>query len=172
MAVTTRNIEARQHQSRWPVVQRLNSALSLGLSLIALVTLVLALQTLSVWGQQRLDDIRYGRPRTVHLAGVTGSGDSAEQPTHVIAMNLEGQISILVLPHGDTSQITTLPGPYVIGQDGWAAVPQPELRDITGDGLADLLVTIRGETIVYLNKSGVFSLITPEERANLSLAHP
>jgi hypothetical protein len=37
------------------------------------------------------------------------------------------------------------------------------LADADGDGLADLVVTIHNEQVVYLNRDGAFRLPNPEE---------
>lgn len=163
MAVTTTTIRPRP-----PVGRRLTptSLLAASTYILALIALVVLAQHASAWAQARLDDLRYGSPRTVHLSGVVG-GDSAAAPTRFIAMNLGGQVSILVLPAGDSGRLAALPGPYVIGRGGADAVPQLELADLTGDGQADLLLTVRGETVVYVNHEGTFALITQEERARL-----
>jgi hypothetical protein len=133
-----------------------------------LLTLTLAVNRGMGWAQRSLDDLRYGMPRTVHLAEVVGGGDSMAAPTRFIALNIDGQVSVLVLPGGDASRLVTLPGPYVIGDHGSAAVPLLALADLTGDGAPDLLLTIRGETIVYGNHDGTFALLTLEERARLA----
>jgi hypothetical protein len=88
-------------------------------------------------------------------------------PTHIIALNMSGQIKVLVLPGGDTDAMQVLTGPYLVGHDAPYETAMPALQDLDGDGHVDLLVTVRGESIVYLNKDGQFRLITPEERTEL-----
>jgi hypothetical protein len=134
--------------------------------LALLAAVVLIGHALSV-GQQWLNDIRYGMPRTVQVSGYVGHGDAHTMPTHFIAINLDGQVSVLEIPGGDIDQLTVLPGPYVVGADGPRVVPQLDLGDLDGDGHSDLLITLRGETVVYLNKDGGFRLMTPAERARL-----
>jgi hypothetical protein len=163
MAVKVSTIRARLPDWRRA---SLTSLLAAGTYILALVALIVLAQHATAWGQARLDDLRYGMPRTVHLAGVVG-GDSAGAPTRFVGLNLDGQISIMVMPAGDSSKLAALPGPYVIGRGGAEAVPHLELADLTGDGQADLLLTVRGETVVYVNHEGTFALITPEERARL-----
>lgn len=163
MAVTITDIRPRLPGWRRPALTPLLAA---GTYILALIALVVLSQQVGAWAQVRLDDLRYGRPRTVHLSGVVG-GDSAAAPTRFIGLNLDGQLSILVLPAGDSSRTVALPGPYVIGRGGADAVPELGLADLTGDGQADLLLTVRGETVVYVNHEGTFALITPEERARL-----
>jgi hypothetical protein len=134
--------------------------------LAALAVYVLVGHALS-WGKRKVEDVRYGYPRMVHLSGVVGHGDSPESPTHFIALNLEHQVSVLQLPAGDTREVQVLRGPYLFGEAGHYEVPSLALRDVDGDGLSDLLLTVRGEVVVFLNKDGDFRLITAEERVVL-----
>lgn len=166
MAVTSRLLTSARANAR--PGRLLAWLLQASLYAIVLLSFTLVANRGLGWTQRALDDLRYGMPRTVQLTDVVGAGDSVLSPTHFIALNIEGQISVLVLPGGDASRLVTLPGPYVIGDYGRAAVPRLALTDLTGDGAPDLLLTIRGETIVYGNQSGTFTLLTPEERARLA----
>lgn len=135
--------------------------------LLLLVLGYLLLTPIFAWGQQRLDDVRYGFPRAVQLNGFVGHNEALGEPTHLIALNLRGQISIMELPGGDAADIRTLPGPYLIGADSQFVVPHLALRDVNGDARPDLLLQLREETIVYINDTETFRLITPAERAQL-----
>jgi hypothetical protein len=136
--------------------------------LLLLVLGYLVLTPVIVWGQRRLDDVRYGFPRTTHTEGFVGHGEESGDPTHLIALNLRGQVSILEIPGADTSKLRALPGPYLVGADGPYVVPYLSLADVTGDGQADLLLQVREEVVVYVNENGAFRLITPAERARLA----
>lgn len=145
--------------------------------LVTLVTYVLAALAVYVlvshaltWGERAFDDLRYGFPRSDQVSGIVGHGDSEDAPTHLIALNLNGQVSVLEIPGGDTSQVRTLTGPYLFGDDGAYEVPRLTLRDMDRDGLKDVIMTIRGEMIVYVNKDGAFRLPTAEERTVLEEA--
>lgn len=163
MAVTSNTLKPRARAGRRVSPAALFAAVTYILLLLALAALV---QRGAAWAQERADDVRFGTPRTVHLSGVVG-GDSAAAPTRFVGLNLDGQLSILVLPAGDSGRLSVLPGPYVVGRDGAKAVPELALADLSGDGQADLLLTVRGETVVYINHGGEFALITAEERARL-----
>lgn len=118
------------------------------------------------WGQVRLDDVRYGRPRTSHLEGFIGH-EAAGSPTRFIGMNIERQVIILELPGGDAAQVRSLPGPYLFGADEDLTPVLLSLRDADGDGQDDLMVNVRNEQIVYLNRDGGFRLPTPEEQQRI-----
>jgi hypothetical protein len=120
------------------------------------------------WGQRRLDDLRYGFPRSTQVDGFVGHGEQDGEPTHLVGLNIHGQISILELPGGDASTLRTIQGPYLVGADGPYAVPMLTLQDVTDDGNVDLLVQIRDEVVVYVNENGTFRLMTPTERAQFA----
>ncbi len=120
------------------------------------------------WGQRRLDDLRYGFPRSTQVDGFVGHGEQDGEPTHLIGLNIHGQISVLEMPGGDANKARTIQGPYLVGADGPYAVPMLTLQDVTGDGNVDLLVQVRNEVIVYVNENGTFRLMTPAERAQLA----
>jgi hypothetical protein len=158
MAVTSRDLPGT---TRTHPLTPLLTAVTYALALLALTVL---LQHALTWSRHRIDDVRYGMPRRVHLAGQALPADTPAAPTHVITLNLNGQISILVLPNGDAGRAQALAGPYLVGADNRYVVPRPALADLTGDGRADLLVTVRGETLVYVQEGEGFRLLTPEER--------
>jgi hypothetical protein len=118
-----------------------------------------------------LDDYRYGRPRTHHVSAFVGHGEQGGQPTHLTAINLNRQVVILELPGGDPAAVRTLAGPYLFGAEEHLTPVALTVRDVDGDGQADLLLNIRREQIVYLNKDGAFRLPTAEEQAQLTKQH-
>ncbi len=118
------------------------------------------------------DDIRYGRPRTTHLSGFVGHGEDRGVETHLMAVNLNRRVVIIELPGGDPSVARVFEGPYLFGADEALTPIDLQLRDIDGDGTPDLLVTIRREQVIYLNKDGVFRLPTAAEQAALSRVKP
>jgi hypothetical protein len=138
--------------------------------LLLLVLGYLLLTPILAWGQRRLDDMRYGFPRTTQIDGFVGHNESSGAPTHLIAINLHRQISVLAIPGGDTAKVQALEGPYLVGADGEYVVPRLSLEDVTGDGNVDLLLQVREEVVVYVNDNGSFRLITPAERAQLAQA--
>ena len=136
--------------------------------LLLLVLGYLLLTPVFAWGQRRLDDVRYGFPRSTQLDGLVGHDEAGGEPTHLMALNLRGQISILELPGGDPAKMRAIVGPYLVGADGPFVVPHLSLQDVSGDGQIDLLLQVREEVVVYMNENGTFRLITPAERARLA----
>jgi hypothetical protein len=120
-----------------------------------------------VWGQRQLDTMRYGFPRAAQISAYVGHGDERLGPTLIETRNINGQISVLIFPAGDTSEVNVLHGPYLVGPDAPYEVARPLLRDMNGDTHVDLLVEVRGELVVYINERGTFRLMTAAERATL-----
>jgi hypothetical protein len=137
---------------------RLLLALALGLMLLV------ALITLADWGRVRLDDLRYGRPRTTHLTAFVGHHDGEGVPTHLIALNLNRRITIIEIPGGDPARMRTIAGPYLVGKDEELTVATMRLLDVNGDGHLDLLVRLKNEEVVYINEKSEFRLMTRTER--------
>ena len=135
--------------------------------LLLLVLGYLLLTPVFAWGQRRLDDMRYGFPRTTQLDGLVGHDEAGGEPTHLMALNLRGQISILEIPGGDPAKTRAIVGPYLVGADGPYVVPHLSLEDVSGDGQVDLLLQVREEIVVYINENATFRLMTPAERARL-----
>jgi hypothetical protein len=138
--------------------------------LLLLVLGYLLLTPAFTWGQRRVDDLRYGYPRTTQITGFVGHAEEAGAPTHLMALNLHGQVSVLEIPGGDVSQVRSFAGPYLVGADGRYVVPHLALRDLNGDAQPDLLLQVREEIVVYINEGGTFRLITPAERLQLTEA--
>jgi hypothetical protein len=149
----------RALESGWTTVLAYGLLLVLG---YALLTPVLT------WGQRRVDDLRYGYPRATQVEGFVGHAEQGGAPTHLMALNLHGQVSVVELPGGDAGQVRSFEGPYLVGADGRYVVPHLALSDLTGDGQADLLLQVREEIVVYVNENGTFRLMTPAERVQLA----
>jgi hypothetical protein len=140
-------------------------AITLLLAMLAVYALVGAVIG---WGQVQFDDLRYGRPRTTHLQAMVGHESATGQPTHLIAMNLNRQVVVLELAGGDPNTIRSLPGPYLFGAGEDLTPVTMTLSDVDGDGQPDLLLDVRREQIVYLNKDGSFRLPTADEQRQLA----
>jgi hypothetical protein len=170
MAVTSKNLRSAQRaRARSSLVSRRLHTAAYGITLLLATLAVYAAISLLVSNiHTKVDDLRYGRPRTIQLDSFVGHDEPAGHPTHVIAMNLNRQVIVVELPGGDASKTRTIVGPYLFGADADLTPVLPSLRDMDGDGQPDLLLDIRSEQIVYLNKDGAFRLPTPDEQVQLS----
>lgn len=170
MAVVSRRMNSRRTVRTSRVRQALASTWMTALAYVLLLILgYLLLTPVFAWGQRRLDDMRYGYPRSTQVDGSVGQAAGGE-PSHFIALNLRGQVSIVEIPGGDPGKVRTINGPYLVGADGPFVVPRLSLADVSGDSKPDLLLQVREEVVVYINDNGSFRLITPAERARLSQA--
>lgn len=173
MAVTSKNMRsaprARAYSpatpGRFHTVAYTVALLLAALTIYTLVSLVMGKLHVVV------DDLRYGRPRTAQLDGFVGH-EEAGRPTHLMAINLNRQIIVVELPGGDPTKMRSITGPYLFGADEDLTPVLLNLRDMDGDGAADLLLDVRREQIVYLNKDGTFRLPTLEEDARLKRGGP
>jgi hypothetical protein len=167
MAVTSKSFPSdagRPQAARRPALRALLYGVVLALAAVAVYGMVGM-----VFGYLRvaLDDLRYGRPRTYQLEAFVGHNESDGRPTHLMAINLNRQVTIIEIPGGDPSHIRTLTGPYLFGAREDLTPLTLSVSDVDGDGAPDLLVDVRQEQIVYLNRDGAFRLPTPEEQARL-----
>lgn len=137
-------------------------------AVLAITALHLIISAIVQWGQTTWDDIRYGRPRTMHLYGFVGHDDAHGIPSHFIAMNLNRQVVVLEIPGGNIRNIRSYLGPYLFGIQEALTPVHIELTDKDRDGLPDLLVRVNQEEIVYLNRDGAFRLPEPAEQVRMT----
>ena len=174
MAVTSKNLRsAQREQSTNAALPRRLHAAAYGLTLLlAALAIYAAVSLLMSKLHVVVDDLRYGRPRTTQLDGFVGHNEAAGHPTHLMAINLNRQIVVVELPGGDPTKVHTITGPYLFGANEDFTPVTLSLRDMDGDGHVDLLLDVRREQLVYLNKDGAFRLPTPEESSHLNLGSP
>lgn len=134
------------------------------------LVLIVGVTWLVDWARVRLDDVRYGRPRTTQLTAFVGHGDGDGVPTNLMAVNLNRRITIVEIPGGDATKIRTIAGPYLVGKDEDLTVATMRLVDVNGDGHLDLLLRVKQEEVVYINDKGEFRLMTRAERPGVERA--
>lgn len=174
MAITSRDLhlppsdEPASEVKSWLRRERLAPFLRHG-SWIILAALCLSL--FAARGQIWLDDLRYGRPRTVQVSGLVGHNEASGEPSHFIAMNLNRHIVVIELPGGDVGHAQTLQGPYLFGANEDLTPVGLQLKDVNSDTKADLILSVKHEEIIYINTGSSFRLITADERRQLQRAH-
>ena len=133
-----------------------------GLVMLVMVAGFLALSALGAWWQVQQDDWHYGRPRTAQYDAVVGhNGDSAAQPSHFIALNLDRKIIVVEFPAADPAKAYTYLGPTLVG-DGQDLTPVTlSFEDRNGDGRPDLNIHIGDQVIVFLNNGKQF--VAPQQ---------
>jgi hypothetical protein len=155
---------ARERAERVAAPRQGNRLLTLLFAVALVVVVFLAATAAFNWGRVRLDDLRYGRPRTTQLAAYVGHGDGDGLPTQLMAVNMNRRITIIEVPGGDPSRVRTIPGPYLVGKDEELTVATMRLLDVNGDSHPDLLLRVKNEELVYINDNGEFRLMTRAER--------
>src|SRR5437588_7078642 len=74
---------------------RFHPLVFVGIGLFVMIAGWLLFGTVSSWWSITQDDWHYGRPRTFQTDAVVGHGDSQSNPSHFIAVNLNGQIVVV-----------------------------------------------------------------------------
>lgn len=184
MAVTSRNLRstATQRATRTLSVNspkaarattRLPNTLLYALALLLIIVLVnLILNPVLNWGRTKLDDLRYGRPRTVQTAAFVGHDEANGLPSHFVAMNLERRVVILEMPGGDAAKTRTIVGPYLFGAGEDLTPVLLRFEDVNADKRPDMLVNVKQEEMVYINDAAenTFRIITADELSRLQSA--
>jgi hypothetical protein len=96
-----------------------------------------------------------------HYDVVVGHDDSPSHPTHLMALNLRGRILLIEFPGGDSAKARISTGPQLLGTDADRAPVTVQVQDVNGDGHPDLLVTVQGTQLLYLNQdvNGVWQFV-------------
>ena len=125
------------------------------------------LTMLSNWWQVTQDDWRYGRPRTYQTDIVVGHNDSAANPSHFIALNLNRHIEVIEFPGNDSSKAKVYIGPMLIGTGQDLAVVTLTFKDVNGDGKLDMIINVQDSHFVFINDSGQFRQVRPGENIQM-----
>lgn len=109
------------------------------------------------WGTNEYNNFVYGNPRTYQTDAVVGHNDSAQHPSHFIAINLHGEIVIYELPGGDPSKTKTYTVTPVMVAPGADQVPVTlTFKDANRDGKIDMIVNIAGSQYIFYNNGTTF----------------
>jgi hypothetical protein len=149
-------------QQRVPVAryQRrlLHGTVYIGLTLLCMLVGFVLFSALSVWWQHTDDYLRYGMPRTFQMDAVVGHQDSAAHPSHFLALNLDGHLSVIEMQGGDLGKTVIYAGPVIYGQ---GADLVAETLSVAHDqrGQPELVLHYQNnEVILYNGKDGKFHL--------------
>ena len=135
---------------------RAHPLLLLGLGMILMLVLWTLLTLAVSWWNTTWDDLHYGRPRTFQTDVVVGHNDSASNPSHFIALNLNGRIEVIEFPGGDASKARIYIGPQLYGS-GQELIPVTlTFVDVNGNHHPDMVIRFQDTRIVYINDQGGF----------------
>ena len=139
----------------------------LGLGMLGMLLLWYLSLTLISWWRVYQDDLHYGRPRTFQTDAVVGHNDSADHPSHFLAINLNRLVEIIEFPGGDATKARIYLGPSLVGPGEDLTAVTLIFRDVNGDGKPDMLVDIQGSEVVFLNDGGQFRPQKPGDHVHL-----
>lgn len=140
----------------------------LGLGVVFCLVLWVGIAQVVTWGTNKINDWRYGYPRVFQMDVVLGHQDSVAHPTHLLVMNLHGEIILEEFPGGDVSKARSYVMTSLVG-NGDDLLPVT-LRLLQRPGHQPDLVVEVGETFSLLvNNQGSFRAPTPDERQQLLL---
>ena len=137
---------------------RAHPLLWLGVGMLLMFAAWIGMQALGAWWMLHQADATYGRPRTAQYDVVVGHSDSPTHQTHLIAMNFHARVVIIEIPGGDSSKAKIYEGPHLYGPDADLYPVTLRFQDVDGDGKIDMIVTVQGTQIIYLNQNGQFIL--------------
>ena len=136
--------------------------------LIALGALLYVLYALTAtalaWTTVKLDDIRYGYPRTFQMNGVLAAHTAGNQRAHFLVQNLQGQVWITIIPDDVARRVLVIKGPQLLGTDRSLAPATLALQDVNRDGYTDLMLNVDGKTFLYLQSPHDQSFILSSDR--------
>lgn len=175
MVVTRHRVPARaglkdQRTEELPTVRRsrLHPLVFVGLALFIMVGGYVLFTIAANWWTNTQNTWRYGYPRTFQCDAVVGHNhDSAANPTHFLALNLNGKVEVIEIPAGDASHAKIYLGPSLLGTNADLAPVTLSFADVNGDGKPDLLIHVQGGTFVFLNTGSAFRPATPADHVSL-----
>jgi hypothetical protein len=139
-----------------PPARKLHWSFILGVGMLLMLALwVLGSYAVNWWNNHQLDSL-YGMPRTAQYDQVVGHSDSTDHPTHFLAINLRGKVTIIELPGGNSLHARIYSGPALVTGSGDSIPITLEFADTTGDGKLDMIVHIGDQKIMYLNDGTQF----------------
>lgn len=127
-----------------------------GIALLVMIVGYVGLGALGTWWTNHQNDATYGYPRTFQMDAVVGHHDSADHPSHFIAVNLRGHVTIIEIPGGDFSKSVIYGGPTLLGSGQDLTPVTLSFSDVNHDGEPDMQVHILDQTITFLNNGSKF----------------
>lgn len=145
---------------------RLHWLVFVGIALIVMVLGWVVFTMIANWWQVTQDNWQYGYPRTYQTDAVVGHNDSASNPTHFIAINLNSRIEVIEFPGGDASKAKIYVGPTLIGPNSNLAPVTLTFKDVNGDGKPDMIINVQGGHFVFINQNGQFRPAQPGDNVH------
>jgi hypothetical protein len=137
-----------KHHAHW--------LLWVGIGMIIMIAGWILLSSVGTWWVNEQNTWSYGFPRIYQTDQVVGHADSTANPSHFIALNLNGHIEVIEFPGGDGSHARIYIGPQLFGDNAILTPVTLSFKDVNGDGRPDLLLHVQDQTIVFLNDGTQF----------------
>jgi hypothetical protein len=147
--------------------RRLHPLFFCGVGLLIVILLWLGISQLISWGTNEVNDLRYGTPRTFQTDEFVGQGDSAQHPSHFIALNLHGTIVVVEFLGGDPAKTRDFELSSALGPDADLEVVTLRFVDVNHNGRPDMLVDIGGVQSILVNDGSTFRPPTPVEQQQI-----
>lgn len=147
--------------------RRFHPLFFIGIGLLATILLWIGVTQIIAWGTNEYNTLVYGYPRTFQIDAVVGQGDSAQHPSHFVAINLHGIVTIVEFPGGDPSRAREFVSSGAMGPGADQAVVTLRFVDLNHNGKPDMLITIGGVQSVLLNDGSTFRVPTPTEQQQI-----
>lgn len=138
-----------------------------GVGLLATILLWIGMTQLIAWGTNAYNTIVYGYPRTYQIDATVGQGDSVQHPSHFVAINLHGIVTIIDFPGGDPSRAREFVSSGALGPNSEQAVVTLRFIDLNHNGKPDMLITTGGVQSVLINDGSTFRVPTPTEQQQI-----
>jgi len=133
------------------------------LAVIAMVLGWFFLSKVADWWTGVQENIKYGNPRTYQTDQFVNLGDSPVHPDHFIAINLHGEIEVIVMNPLDHTRNTM----YELTNVGIESIPVTlSFRDTSGDERTDDIVTIGDSTPYTLVLTNNGKTLVPTQPAH------
>lgn len=151
--------------------RRLSPLFFIGLGLVVAILLWIGITRLVSWGGHEINLLKYGDPPTFQIDAVVGQGDNSRHPSHFLAINLHGIVTIIEFPAGDPSRARVVASTNVLGPNADQAVATLRFVDVNQNGKPDMVITIDGiQTVLVNDGSSSFRSPTPAEQQQIQNA--
>jgi hypothetical protein len=119
------------------------------------------------WGSAEVNRLKYGNPPTYQVDAVVSQGDSTLHPSHFVAINLRGTVTILEFPGNDPSQMRVLESTSIFGPNAGQIVVKLSFIDLNQNRKPELLIEMDGVQSELVNDGNTFRPPTPTEQQQL-----
>jgi hypothetical protein len=147
--------------------RRLPPLFWLGMGALLLLLLWWTISQVLVWSTNQLNTLHYGYPRTFQMDAVVGHNDNAQHPSHFVALNFHGTITIIEFPGGDPAKARTFVLSGVLGPESDLDPVTLKFVDIGHTGFPDMLIDVGNVESVLVNDQGTFRSPSPAEQQQI-----